>query len=228
MPFKETTKEEMKKHYNSIRNFKDKSDSYYFNRRAECLSTFLNNVPPTTRILNLGCGDGKFSDFLKQQGFSNIVDVDISISLLKFDKHSKKILGDAENISFKEKTFDVLLMTDVIEHIENRKKTVYELFRVLKKDGHVFITYPNPLWVPLFNFLGKAGLKVDAKDSKVLQKVFENEIKEFFEIESFKTIMLASKLPHKILNIFETIETRLSPEFMNHLGMMHVYVIKKR
>jgi len=47
--------------------------------------------------LNLGAGNGRFSRFLSSRGFSNIVDPDISILLLKQSQCRKKCWPDAEN-----------------------------------------------------------------------------------------------------------------------------------
>ena len=225
---KPLTKEETREHYDSLENFGDKSDTYYFKRRAEELLSFLSEIPRSSRILNMGCGDGKFSNFIKNHGFTNIVDADISISLLKSDKCPKRVLGDAENSSFNKDVFDAVIMTDVIEHIENRTKTIIELHRIVKENGKIFITYPNPLWVPILNALGKAGVKVDAKDGKVALHEFEDEIKPFFRVELFKTIMIMSKLPAVFLSAFEKIEAKLPKNLMNRFGLMHVYVIKRK
>ncbi len=220
-------KEDVKKHYNTLKNFGYGSDEYYFKRRTEQLFVFANSMPHSSRILNLGCGDGKFSKFLGAHGFLNIVDADISILLLRMNKGNKKVLADAEMLSFKEKVFDAVIMTDVIEHLRDRKRVMAETFRVLKNEGMVFITYPNPLWVPIFNFLGSIGAKIDAKDNRVSHEEFEREMNKLFEIESFKTIMIMSKLPPKALLVFERMEKSLPENFMNRFGFMYVYILRK-
>ncbi|MBU4246006.1 MAG: class I SAM-dependent methyltransferase [Nanoarchaeota archaeon] len=228
MPFEAITKEETKKHYNALEEFTNKSDPYYFKRRAEHLLQFLSKMPKSSKILNLGCGDGRFTRLIKDCGFRDIVDADISSSLLKSDTCRKRVLGDAENISFKKEMFDAIIMTDVIEHIENRNRAINELQRVLKKNGELFITYPNSLWVPALNALGKIGIKVDAKDGRIPTKQFEKEIEPYFKISSFTTIIIMSKLPSKILTAFEKIEVNIPKKIINRLGLMHVYIIKKR
>ncbi len=228
MVSKTLAKKDVRKHYDSLRNFEGKSDSYYFKRRAAYLKSFTEMMPKSSLILNLGCGNGIFSDFLKSLRFSNIVDVELSFHLLRQSKSRMRILGDAENLPFKEGVFDVCIMTDVVEHIEDRKKAFAELHTVLKKNKMVFITYPNHIWVPILNFLGKIGAKVDARDNKIPPELFEKEIRILFDITSFKTAILMSKLPSQILNIFEYAEVNIPKKIMKHLGILHVYIIKKR
>ena len=133
MPQLSPKKSRTKEHYNQLADFEAKSDSYYFKRRAEEMAAFFVGARPDTHILNLGAGNGRFSRFLSSRDFSNIVDTDISILLLKQSQCRKKVLADAENLPFKKCAFDSVIMTDVIEHLENRKNVLAELFRVLGK-----------------------------------------------------------------------------------------------
>ena len=45
--------------------------------------------------------------------------------------------------NFKSENFDVVTMWDVLEHVENPKKIVNEIHRILKHNGMVFIYVPN-------------------------------------------------------------------------------------
>ena len=46
------------------------------------------------------------------------------------------------NLSFPDKKFDLILMTEVLEHIPNLDKAFDELTRVLKPDGRIILTIP--------------------------------------------------------------------------------------
>jgi SAM-dependent methyltransferase len=48
----------------------------------------------------------------------------------------------AESIPVTDETFDIVLMTEVLEHLENPERVISEVQRVLKKDGHIVATMP--------------------------------------------------------------------------------------
>mgnify|MGYP003997406627 FL=1 len=56
-------------------------------------------------------------------------------------------LENLKNLSHKEGCFDVVICTEVIEHIVAYKKVLRELKRVTKRGGLLILTFPNePLW----------------------------------------------------------------------------------
>lgn len=59
------------------------------------------------------------------------------------------ILGDAQNIQI-ERQFDVICALDVIEHIEDLKSFFDGVYRLLKKDGKLLISVPNPWFFSRF------------------------------------------------------------------------------
>jgi SAM-dependent methyltransferase len=48
----------------------------------------------------------------------------------------------ADNIPVDDETFDIVMLAEVIEHIENPVEVLNECVRVLKKDGNLIITMP--------------------------------------------------------------------------------------
>ena len=48
-----------------------------------------------------------------------------------------------EKFSFKDNTFDVVLCLETIEHVENPHHCIWEIKRILKKDGIFIISIPN-------------------------------------------------------------------------------------
>jgi len=97
-------------------------------------------------ILDIGCADGFFADyFAKLKGFTIGVDIN-KIEVLRAKNKSKRCsfcLGDAQNLSFKKDSFDVVFCKDVLEHIPNDKTCCEEIFRVLKTGGYAIISVPT-------------------------------------------------------------------------------------
>lgn len=79
--------------------------------------------------------------FLKQfkaQGNLNYITADLNSPIAD-------VKADICNLPFKENTFDVILCNHVLEHIENDKKAMSELFRVLKPGGMGVFQVPQDL-----------------------------------------------------------------------------------
>ncbi|MEE8470592.1 MAG: methyltransferase domain-containing protein [Dehalococcoidia bacterium] len=96
-------------------------------------------------ILDVGCGQGHV---LARIGVEDreLHGFDISPGLSKIAKGQVEganfLAADVLNIPFKSDTFDYLVCTEVIEHIEGNK-AVRECLRVLKPGGTALMTVPN-------------------------------------------------------------------------------------
>lgn len=95
-------------------------------------------------LLVVGCGEGIEAAILAQKLKAKVVGIDIDDN---FDKEARKFAaletGDAENLLFKDETFDFVFSYHALEHIPNPKKAIKEIHRVLKKGGGFWIGTPN-------------------------------------------------------------------------------------
>ena len=55
---------------------------------------------------------------------------------------------DLTNLTFTDNKFDLIVCLEVLEHIPEYKKALYELFRVMKPEGHLIFTVPFKLGNP--------------------------------------------------------------------------------
>jgi ubiquinone/menaquinone biosynthesis C-methylase UbiE len=112
----------------------------------------LNGWPKCThlkkdqKLLEVGCGRGMhFKYYLKKS--KNIYGMDISKKMVDENPLRDVVQLAQGNIEsktkYKDNTFDVIVMVDVIEHIINRYKVLRELKRILKKGGKLVIITPN-------------------------------------------------------------------------------------
>jgi SAM-dependent methyltransferase len=68
---------------------------------------------------------------------------------------------DLSDLAFPDETFDVLVITEVLEHIIEFEKITTELMRVVKKGGALIITFPNEvLWTISRFLLGRRPIRV--------------------------------------------------------------------
>lgn len=90
------------------------------------------------KILDIGCGHGKIL-----RG-NNVYGIDVSISALKIAKSRQNVaLADTCHIPFKNGVFDGVLMSHVLEHVENPENVLKEVCRVLKQNAKLVIAVPN-------------------------------------------------------------------------------------
>jgi len=106
------------------------------------------------RILDIGCWDGKRVKDLQDKGH-DAYGVDIT------DKHFIKgikglIVSDMRFTGFENK-FDVIYMTDVIEHIDMDFQTMLNVYNSLKQGGELILT--TPARIPLLDFYDPAWIK---------------------------------------------------------------------
>ena len=100
-------------------------------------------------ILDLGCGDGRLTNFLRRCGKKVI-----AIDKKKSKRNFNYIIADAEKLPFKDTIFNQIILLDVLEHIPNEKSVVEEITRVINKNGNLIITIPTNFWkYPFYNFM---------------------------------------------------------------------------
>jgi len=96
-------------------------------------------------ILDIGCGWGwGYWHFVVNDNY--IVGLDIGNTFVKFEKELSDIdfiQADGYKIPFNDNTFDVVLLLDVIEHIQDDYDFLWEAKRVLREGGVTISMTPN-------------------------------------------------------------------------------------
>lgn len=91
-------------------------------------------------ILDVGCG---FGHTLQQLEFKNRYGMDISIERLKtIPSNIIRVRAQAEDIPFYNKSCDVVICTDMLEHVKDVPSVASELDRVLKLYGTLILAFP--------------------------------------------------------------------------------------
>lgn len=108
------------------------------------------NVPRGGRLLEVGCGDGALSGVLHHHLGLAVVGVDTSeegLALAKKMFDSRGFVGEFRLIGgydtgFKDASFDVVVCSDVIEHVDDPRAMLREILRVLVPGGWAVVTTP--------------------------------------------------------------------------------------
>lgn len=106
----------------------------------------LGDRVPHARILDIGCGAGLFFDALEQFGHVEGIESD-PIAVEQSGRWRGRIHpGDLETFGA-DRTFDVILALDVVEHVRNPEIMLSRAARFLARDGHMLITTPAFDWL---------------------------------------------------------------------------------
>ena len=119
----------------------------------------LDRLPQGLRVLDVGCGSGVHGAELKRIHGHSVVGVDLSASSI--DKARARLdnayVGDVtrpEQYPFAAERFDVILFSDILEHLCDAAGVLSRHLFLLKPGGHVIVSLPNvAIWNVRFGLL---------------------------------------------------------------------------
>ena len=99
------------------------------------------------RVLDIGCGNGELICNLAEKGHE-CIGLDISENILKkFRARAKKnsifqICGNAQQIPLRNSSVDIIICSEVLEHVIDYEQVLKEIYRLLKTDGLILVSVP--------------------------------------------------------------------------------------
>ncbi len=142
-------------------------------------------IKPGYKILDMGCGEGRHVAKACQENNIFCQGADLSFSDLvktkeklefheKLDDFKDSSWGlnstDITNLSYKNKAFDAVICSEVLEHIPHDKKAVKELLRVLKDKGMLAVSVPRFFPEKLCWILSKEYLNVNQGHIRIYKR----------------------------------------------------------
>jgi ubiquinone/menaquinone biosynthesis C-methylase UbiE len=104
------------------------------------------------RVLDVGCGTGRYCELLAKRG-ANVVGIDPSSKMLEYAK--KKItpsckfelhLGRIEDARFPSSHFDVVVSALTVGHVLELEPVIREVSRIIKSRGRLIVSDMHPYW----------------------------------------------------------------------------------
>ncbi len=98
---------------------------------------YLDALPPSTRVLDAGCGEGVLVD--EYAARLDIAGVDANYA------SGRVSTASVTDLPFPDEAFDRALCLDVLEHLsfEDQRTAFAELYRVLRRGGELLVSVPN-------------------------------------------------------------------------------------
>lgn len=124
---------------------------WWFVARSRILASVIGklSLPPSAKILEIGCGTGGNLAMLSKFG---------GLSAMEFDDNARAIAmklgicpvaagGLPEPVPFEDGKFDLVCLLDVLEHIGDDEEALSRAGRLLRPSGRLLVTVPAYAWL---------------------------------------------------------------------------------
>lgn len=159
--------------------------------RINLLRYYLN-ISKQTRLLDVGCGNGFFTFYFEK--ICNTYGIDYSEGLIQLNPARKVSVMDANDLDFKDNSFDIVFANALLHHVENIDKVIQEMKRVSNKYVVIFDANRNNPLLFLFSLITRE----ERKALKFSLTYLENKMKQngLKIIKSYSYgIMMPNKTP---------------------------------
>jgi SAM-dependent methyltransferase len=123
---------------------------WFAGRRAICERMLDRiNLPPNAMIFEPGCGTGGNFPMLARRGRLYAMDEDELALAFAASRHLAKLARGSlpRELSFAPGRFDLVVMTDVLEHLDDDRGSLCALRLCLKPQGWLLLTVPALSWL---------------------------------------------------------------------------------
>jgi SAM-dependent methyltransferase len=96
-------------------------------------------LPQGTRMLDAGAGECAYKEFFPDVRY---VSIDATVGETSWNYQELNCIGALNSLPFKDQSFDAILCTQTLEHLEWPRESVSEFFRVLNSSGVLYLTAP--------------------------------------------------------------------------------------
>lgn len=148
----------------------------------------LRTLKPGSKILDVGCGSGRFSVGIAKEEF-DVTGIDITPkAILAARNRAKKtglnnikfVVGDMTNMPFKSNLFDYAICPrfsiNAVATAAKRKMAVKEMLRIVKENGTVYIESFNSLYLGKgLIFFARNQIRYLIRHAKIFFSVIQNK-----------------------------------------------------
>jgi 2-polyprenyl-3-methyl-5-hydroxy-6-metoxy-1,4-benzoquinol methylase len=121
--------------------------------RIQIFTDMVKSIGSNLKILDVGCGEGAISEPIMNRGnYVAALELPGVATLAKKYNVSTVMAGDAEQLAFASGSFDLVIASEVVEHLWQPQSFLDEAYRVLKPEGYLIVETPE----------GEAGLHYDS------------------------------------------------------------------
>ena len=118
---------------------------WWWRAREKFIIDIVSQYKPKVRdnlILDIGCGNGLIFDSMKPFGKIEGIEASQNVVNESGRNRGKIKIGKAKELLLEPKRFDIILLLDVIEHVQDDCDLIDTAKKLLSQEGKIFITVP--------------------------------------------------------------------------------------
>jgi 2-polyprenyl-3-methyl-5-hydroxy-6-metoxy-1,4-benzoquinol methylase len=148
-------------------------------------------IKPGDRVLDVGCGTGRHACEIFRTLGADVVGIDLNMEdlrkaaltlyLMDGVDHGSWVISraDATKLPFRDSSFDVVICSEVLEHIPGNREAIAELVRVLKPGKDLVVSVPRFLpericWALSSDYHNEPGGHIRIYRKRELLSLLEN------------------------------------------------------
>lgn len=165
-----------------------------FRMRARSILNQVCSLPREARVLDAGCGYGLYAMTLAERGYRvDAIDIDPG-RIHELQRHQAEYkplagidarVGSLSSLPYPDNAYDIIICSDVIEHIADDRAAFSELARVLKRGGTLLLSVPHtsPTSEKIYKRFGHERPGYTKEDISMLAETFDLTLKstEYYE-----------------------------------------------
>ena len=133
-----------------LERFGFRRDEYHASRKykvGKILKILFEEIarPKESVIADIGCSEGHITQFLVEH-FRFVVGVDIDAQGSRPQSY-QFVQADGCCLPFADRSFDIVLLNHILEHVASQQSLLDEAWRILKPSGICYLAVPNRLWI---------------------------------------------------------------------------------
>jgi len=179
----------------------NKTGEYYRQERREVEALIPQN---TTRVLDIGCGEGIFGKRLLERGVKEVVGIEINPdACINARKNlSNLVCGNIEEmeLDFDEGHFDCVVLADVLEYLKYPLSAIKKLRKYVSDSGMIVASIPNIRYWGIINMLIEGHWKYEEYgilDKTHLRFFTRKEIEKLFADAGFEITDINANIDHR-------------------------------
>jgi SAM-dependent methyltransferase len=106
----------------------------------QAVAAFAASLPARARVLDAGAGEGSYSHHFAKQRYCAL---DLGIGDAAWNYSRLDVVGDLENLPFRDAVFDACINVVTLEHVREPAAVVRELARSLVPGGRLLLVAPH-------------------------------------------------------------------------------------